>query len=368
MVRSCRSIAGMTSRKSARAGGSDIFGWRVIARLGPIRVMRVLTAAYLLAHVARIVFYDAPYLLDPMHPQSDVWTYFAAGQRLRDGHQLYALQAGDLPVYLAPPYVTGPLLSPPLIGVVFRPLATYLDPWVATHLWLWASWIVFAVTIGILVRRGSPLMLGALLVMAPAIALTGVSGNLNAILVPVLVAAWWWADQGEPVPTGTAIALAAALKVTPGFLVVWLVARRAWRGLAAFLVASVALGLVTVVVAGPANTLAYLDVIRYTSGAGVSGWSLPATLAGLGIDLPATGVLVGVAVAGAILVLVLRRRPGLSWAVANVVSVLANPVLHLVAASLLVPGLAPAATRRRPEPRDGIDDGVPVEHDHGGAA
>jgi hypothetical protein len=366
MVRSCRSIAGMTSRKSAHARGGDIFGWRVIARLGPLRVLRVLTAAYLLAHVARIILVDAPYLLDPMHTQSDVWTYFAAGQRLRDGHQLYALQAGDLPVYLAPPYVTAPLLSPPLIGVIFRPLATYLDPWVATHAWLWVSWIVFAVTIAILIRRGSALLLCAFLVMAPAIALTGVSGNLNALLVPLLVAAWWWADRGRPAGTGVAIAVAAALKVTPGFLVVWLVARRAWRGLAAFALAFGALGLLSLVVAGPANTFAYLDVIGYTSGTGVSGWSLPVTLAGLGLDLPATGVLVGVAAAGAVLVFVLRRRPGLSWAVANIMSVIANPVLHLVAASLLVPGLAPAATSQRPEPQDAIEDAAPSERGRDG--
>jgi len=358
----------MTSGEPTHARESGIFGWRVIARLGPLRVLRVLTAAYLLAHVARIVLFDAPYLLDPMHTQSDVWTYFAAGQRLRDGHELYALQAGDLPVYLAPPYVTSPLLSPPLIGVIFRPLATFLDPWVATHAWLWVSWIVFAVTIGLLVRRGSALLLGAFLVMAPAIALTGVSGNLNAFIVPMLVAAWWWADRGKPAGMGAAIALAAALKVTPGFLVVWLVARRAWSGLVAFALAFGALGLVSLVVAGPANTLAYLDVIRYTSGTGVSGWSLPAALSGLGLDLPATVVLVGVAVVGSGLVFMLRRRPGLSWAAANLVSVIANPVLHLVAASLLVPGLAPATTDHRPEPGGGVDDEVPGKRSGSGAA
>jgi hypothetical protein len=346
----------MTSGQPIHARGSNLFGWRVIARLGPLRVLRILTAVYLLAQVARIVLVDAPYLLDPMHPQSDVWTYFAAGQRLRDGHELYALQPGDLSVYLAPPYVTAPLLSPPLIGVIFRPLATFLDPWVATHAWLWLSWLVFAVTIAILIRRGSAVLLGALLVMAPAVALTGVSGNLNALLVPLLVAAWWLADRGKPAGTGAAIALAAALKVTPGFLIVWLVARRAWGGIAAFALVFGALALVSIVVAGPANTFAYLDVVRYTSSAGVSGWSLPATLQGLGLDLPATDVLVGVAGLGAVVVFALRRRPGLAWAVANVVSVVANPVLHLVAASLLVPGLAPAATGHRTSVDDRTDD------------
>ncbi len=346
----------------ARTGG--IFGWRVIARLGPLRVLRVVTAAYLLAHVVRIVLIDAPYLLDPMQPQSDVWTYFAAGQRLRDGHELYALQAGDLPVYLAPPFVTGPLLSPPLIGVIFRPLATFLSPWVATHAWLWLSWLVFAVGIAVLLRRGSALLLGALLVMAPAVALTGVSGNLNAFLVPLLVAAWLRAVRGDMVSTGTAIALAAALKVTPGFLVVWLVAQRSRAGVAAFALASGALAITSLVVAGPANTFEYVNVIRYTSSAGVSGWSLPASLASLGLNLPATVVLVGIALAGCVLVLLLRRHAGLSWAVANIVSVIVNPVLHLVAASLVVPGLAPLASVGARVAASSVDDEVttPTKH------
>jgi len=109
-------------------------------------------------------------------------------------------------------------------------------------------------------------------------------------------------------------------------------------------------------------------VIRYTSGTGVSGWSLPATLAGLGIDLPAAVVLAGVAVAGSGLLFVLRRRPGLSWAVANLVSVVANPVLHLVAASLLGPGLAPAATDRRSRLGTGAGEREPGEPGRDGPA
>src|SRR5205823_2822366 len=53
----------------------------------------------------------------------DAYTYLAAGQRLNAGHQLYALSPGDNPVQLNPPYWTVPLLSPPFMAVLWRPLA-----------------------------------------------------------------------------------------------------------------------------------------------------------------------------------------------------------------------------------------------------
>ncbi len=53
----------------------------------------------------------------------DAPTYLAAGERLNAGHNLYALVAGDRPVLLDPPYWIVPLLSPPPIAVLWRPLA-----------------------------------------------------------------------------------------------------------------------------------------------------------------------------------------------------------------------------------------------------
>src|SRR5256885_12201688 len=52
----------------------------------------------------------------------DAMTYYAAAQRLNDGHQLYALTTGDIAIELRPPFWTVPLLSPPFIAVLWRPL------------------------------------------------------------------------------------------------------------------------------------------------------------------------------------------------------------------------------------------------------
>ena len=54
----------------------------------------------------------------------DAFTYLAAGERLNVGHSLYGLLggAGDRPLIDAALY-PAPILSPPLIAVIWRPLA-----------------------------------------------------------------------------------------------------------------------------------------------------------------------------------------------------------------------------------------------------
>jgi hypothetical protein len=314
-------------------------GIRILRRLG-LPFYRWLTALYMLLHVARVAIGDAPELLDPLNHGIDTWTYYAAGQRLNDGHPLYALSPGDLEVPLAPPYVTVPLLSPPAMGVAWRPLSALHDPELVNRAWLLLCAVVFLGTVLWMIRRASALQLLALAVLAPAIALTAVSGNVNALLAPLLVLGWGWAAAGRDGRAGATVAVAALLKVSPAFILAWFLVRRSRHGIMGFGVAMAALLGVSLLGAGLQNHLDYLDVIRYTSAEGVSGWSLPAYLDGIGIHVSHAQVLVAAAVAGIIAVVALRHRPGLAWAAAVVASVLISPVVHLVALALLLPGVA----------------------------
>jgi len=54
---------------------------------------------------------------------ADQITYQAAGERRNAGHALYALSAGDRHIAPDPPYWFVPILYPPLISVIWRPLA-----------------------------------------------------------------------------------------------------------------------------------------------------------------------------------------------------------------------------------------------------
>ena len=82
---------------------------------------------------------------------SDAWNYLAAGERLNAGHLLYALSPGDRPIAVLPPYWTVPLLAPPPIAVVWRPLAVLGDP--AMTLWAGAGLLATLVTASVKVSE-----------------------------------------------------------------------------------------------------------------------------------------------------------------------------------------------------------------------
>jgi hypothetical protein len=320
----------------------DIVGWRVIRRLGPLRLLRVTTFFYLVAHMARIVAFDAPYLMDPAQPGTDISTYYAAGQRLRDGHPLYALSPGDYDVPLDPPYTTVPLLSPPIIGAVWRPLATVLPADVAMHLWFVVTFTVFVGTLVWLIRTGSPVRLGLILLLTPALALSALSGDINTLLGPLLVGAWFAARRGRWELAGAAVAIGAAMKLTPIFFLLWLLVFGGRRALAGFAAGIAAMAVVSLIGAGWENHVAYLDVIRYTSTGGMSAWSVSGTLAGAGIPSPWPTIALGlVALLGAAAVLALRARPRIAFAITALAGVYIGPVVHLVTLALLLPALAP---------------------------
>jgi alpha-1,2-mannosyltransferase len=280
--------------------------------------------------------------MDPAQPGTDISTYYAAGQRLRDGHALFALSPGDYDVPLDPPYTTVPLLSPPIIGAVWRPLATLLPADLAMHLWFVVTFTVFVSTIVWLIRTGSPLRLGLMLVLAPALALSALSGDINTLLGPLLVGAWFAAQRGRWQLAGGAVAIAAALKLTPIFFLVWLLVFGGRRALAGFAIGIAAMAAVSLVGAGWDNHLAYLDVIRYTSTGGMSAWSVSGVLANAGLPAPLPTLALGVvALVGVVAIVTLRRRRGLAYGATAITSVYIGPVVHLVTLALLLPALAP---------------------------
>jgi hypothetical protein len=109
------------------------FGFRVIYRIGPVRVLRAVTILMLImACFLRLASVDP----NPTAIGQDTWNYLAAGERLNAGHSIYALVAGDRPILLEPPSAV-PLISPPLVAVLWRPLA-FLPDWLGMWAW-WAA-------------------------------------------------------------------------------------------------------------------------------------------------------------------------------------------------------------------------------------
>ena len=283
-----------------------------------------------------------PEFLDPTMIGGDTSTYFAAGQRLNDGHPLYELSPGDRPVPLNPPFWSVPLLSPPLIAVVWRPLAALED----LGMLLW--WVVVFLTMSAVtlwvISRGTPIRNTIMILTFPAIAYSAISGNVNAFIALLLVAVAFSASRGLWALAGGALAVAAAIKLLPLLLLAWFVTQRRWAAVRAFVIVSVALGLVTLIGGGLGNLIAYIDVMRSTASVGATPYSVPGWLANWGVSGPLVGfATVLVMTGGVIAIWLARRSPGRAWILGVITVLFGSPVVMLGNYSVLLAAFVPVA-------------------------
>ena len=303
-----------------------------------MRILRIVIPALAIGLVItiQIVYFNRGFV------PGDAFTYLAAGERLNDGHLLYALSPGDRPVDLKPPYWTVPLLSPPPIAVLFRPLALIPND-LGPYVW-WAVCIASIVGTTLVMMRRRPILVGVavFLLSIPLVYEIGV-GNLNALLIAGIVGAWYLLVRGRDAPAGALIAGMTALKLTPVVLAWWLITQRRWSALRAFVAAGLVIALVSVLGAGLSTHLEYLGIIRQTSTAGTSDLSLAGMARFIGLDPAMAGLLpMAALVVGFVAIWLLRDRPGPAYAAAVVTMLLGSPVVNINWFTVLLAALAPA--------------------------
>ncbi len=303
---------------------------------------------------------------DLMHPTAigtDTSTYYAAGERLNAGHPLYGpLVATDRRIPGYPREYPAPLLSPPLVAVIWRPLAALGD--VSMTIWWAANLALVTLLAAFFAAVGRRWTLGGLLVILalgwPLVRILAVpylylgyqspmstaalSGNLDGYLTGLCVLVWWASSRGRSRVAGAAAGLAAVLKLGPFALAWWLLVRRDWPAVKAFGVTVVILGIVGLLGAGLPANLAY---VRLALGASVTptplsvpwmlhGWlHLPENVANLG-TIVATIVGLGVVYAT-------RRRPRVSFLVTILVVIYCSPVVMVGNFALLLAAVSPWA-------------------------
>ena len=320
-------------------------GIRVLVLIGPAWILRTFTAFFLVAMLVRVgvEYLD---LSNPTPLGSDVWNYYAAGERLNAGHDLYALQPGDREVLLRPPYWTVPLLSPPLIAVIWRPLALLPAEVAMTAWWLVGAAALLAV-VAFTVLRAPPRTLLLLLLMSPMLAQAVVASNVNNLLVPLLMLAWFVWQRDRRHLAGAAVAVAVAIKLTPIVFVLWFIARRDRPSIVGFGLATGVLAVVSLLGAGLDTHLRFVDIALNTAIFAASPASLPGTLVDLGLprELGPSTLVIAAAVCGA-LVVALRSRPRASFAVAAIMAVLISPVVYYQTVALFLVAFTPWLTPR----------------------
>ena len=155
---------------------------------------------------------------------------------------------------------------PPLDAWLFRPLAA-LPHHTAQLLWLWLGLACTAggsvlVTRSLLPRSWPGIRLGvvAALLFSPATynLWHGQANPVVFLLLALGLRSWM---RGEQVRCGTALGLAAAVKLAPVVLVVLLLRRRWWRGLAAMLGTAAVTSLTGVALVGAGSARAFLATV-----------------------------------------------------------------------------------------------------------
>jgi hypothetical protein len=347
---------------------SEVFGLRVVARWGAARTLRIVAFIALAIGMAWVVSEARPWSGPPVAWVHDVQYYYGAGERLNAGTRLYAYSPGDRQLDVDPFYFAGPFLYPPLLGVIWRPIAAAVPFDLAvTAFWLLGIVVFLATVVYLLLRGGALTALGVLVLLVPLV-WTAWSGNVSTVLTPLMIASWLLLLRGRERASGAAIGLAAVLKLTPAFLGWWLLVFRRWTAVQAAVVAGLVALTVSVVGAGVPAFFDYLQVSNIVARNGGTIASLTSIIANLGAPAELRALVApAVGVAGAVLIALLRHRPRAAWAVAIATGVFASPVFNLTNVSLLLaafvaldPAFGPtpeAWVRRRPAvPARGADE------------
>jgi hypothetical protein len=267
------------------------------------------------------------WLLCVLIGQIDAFTYLAAGERLNAGHALYSLAPGDRLVIADTLYFHTPLLYPPLIAVIWRPLAALPA---LLGLWFWFAAATLAVfgAMWYVARDLRTSALVALLVCSAGIGSQLSGGNVNGFVIAAALLLWSQADRHPWV--AVVMGVLTAIKLSPGVFIVWLIAQRRWKAsawAAGGLVGGIVVG---IVVAGYDTNLQAIDILRKAT---------PQDLSATGITGIAWATM-AIDVLGSISILLLARRPAASFRAAALTITLGAPALSLLTAAyglLLVP-------------------------------
>jgi Glycosyltransferase family 87 len=248
----------------------------------------------------------------------DSLTYYLAGLRLNSGHALYDLRPDDVWLYGRPEY---PLYGPPLVAVMWRPLAAMPGGW---GIIVWVIAMAFAALTAVFyLLLGTRGWAGLLMIpLIPSLTLLIGTGNVDALVLAGSIAVWSLTAQRRWRAAGILVGVLASLKLSPAILLIWLIATRRWEAVRWTIATGLILAVVVVVGTEPGIWFRYLRVMT---------------------DLSQTGnsSALGLLVVGVIAIVAVGSRPSLSFAISAILMPLGSPVAAGHTASLLLAAVAP---------------------------
>lgn len=203
-----------------------------------------------------------------LHRDRDFPSYYIAAQRLLRGEDAYGgLQEAARRLGIAD-YFIDAAVNPPTftVAVVWLAFFPYAVSWGA---WQVLSLAALAAALALLLRAAGPtfspaarLRLVCAALLAPPLTFHLLYAHTELFMLLALAAAWLLLRRGKEVPAGILLGLAAAIRLYPLFLLLYLALRRAWKGLLAAAAAGLAWVGLAVLAAGPASFPHYLAALR----------------------------------------------------------------------------------------------------------
>jgi hypothetical protein len=315
---------------------------RVLAWWGPDRTLRVVAAVAVVFGLLWVALILQPWANEPAIWIRDTSNYYAAGERLNAGHSLYAYAPGDRQVLELLFGLPSPYLYPPLIGVLWRPVAAFLPFEPVILVWWAAGMVTFLGMVAWLLWKGGRVSAIGILVLLIPIVWTAWSGNVSTFIAVAIVGAWFLLRSGHDWIAGGVIGFTTVLKLSPAFLGWYLLVERRWPALRAMIFTAAISVLISVAGAGLGPHFEFLEV----SSAAARGGGIPASLVGILTSLGAPGDLMPlvapiVSVVGLAVVFLVRDRPRAAWAAAVATGALASPIFNLTNVTVLLACFVP---------------------------
>lgn len=199
------------------------------------------STAWIPAALAALLLHGLP-ILGSLLPRErglkDFFQEWASARNWRHGRDLYTPHRQTVPEYLHRELEPGEIevnAHPPPAVVLVLPLAR-LEYATALQVWnvlgvclIGASALLIARELHVGLQPSSAVPLVVLFCSNPVRAQFD-QGQLNAVLLALLTAAWYWERRGLAWAAGFAVGAAAAIKVFPAYLLLYFVCRRSWRG------------------------------------------------------------------------------------------------------------------------------------------
>jgi hypothetical protein len=263
----------------------------------------------------------------------DFFAYAGAADRLLAQQPIYDLShasTGECGIYQYPP---------PFV-LVALPFALP-DPVIGS--WAWIAFLVTCYWLAIAampVRREVKVAVGLVGALSWPFIFGVRIGQVGTILLLLFALGWRWLDRPERV--GVLSGLGFLVKVQPGLLGLWLLARQQWRGVIAAILTVLA-GATVAALVGLIDWIPFLTLVRQLSDAATVpvNLSLSATAVRFGLPVELAGV-TQLAVMGALVVLVVLAARRLSAEAGFLATVVASQIISPIvwdhyAIALLLP-------------------------------